>query len=121
MLTELERMAIARVYAGADDRSALVRRLLPEAVVIEREFTGVGVYVTIRFPRPLRRLKPEEVFRNDWNFEHEELEHGGSFICWWTPEDGTELLLEGVAFGDSWPEGLDLPGLRDPEPDPLQD
>jgi hypothetical protein len=100
-LNFIERFALSKIFPGNDLLSACVRDQLDSAWVTEREYTGVGFFSTIRFPCLLPEAK-YKLIQWDWNFTHNKLRYGGSFMCW--REDGDGLAIEAVAHGGvDWP------------------
>ena len=107
-LTELDRLVLSRIYAETTPLGAAVRAGFETAEVLERDFTGAGVYVTIRFAGPL----PDggHTFLNDWNFEHPSLRHGGSFVC--RRQSDNTVLLEGFTYDDPWSAEMAVDDFR---------
>lgn len=102
-LTQEERFALTMIFNSNDKFDSSVRSQLNDAQVVERISTGVGFFSTIHFPRPLD--DNEGRLQWDWNFSHQKLMYGGSFMSAYEPPNVIEL--EGVAFEDSWPAEFD--------------
>src|SRR4051794_20746796 len=97
-----ERFALLMLFAGTDPLATAVRANLVHAQVTERRSTGLGFFTTVKFMAPLPEADRSQW---DWNFKHEALTHGGSFISW--REDPNTLGLEAVSHHGDWPTQFD--------------
>lgn len=108
-LTELDRLVLSRIYAATTPLGAALRAGFETAEVLERDYTGAGVYVTIRFAGPLP--DGDHAFLDDCNFEHPSLRYGGGFVCRRRSLD--TLLLEGFTYGDdTWAPAMAIDKFR---------
>lgn len=101
-LTAVERFALQMLLRGPDVSSSAVRAQLDRSEVVARKATGVGFFTTIRLTTPLPDIAQRQW---DWNFEHRQLSHGGSFMCWL--EDSNVIELEAVTHNGDWPDRFD--------------
>ncbi|UXZ94146.1 hypothetical protein K3169_17395 [Pseudomonas phytophila] len=98
-LTNEEEFALQMLFSGQDKVSLAIRLQLKSCAVKARKHTGVGFFTSIALAVTL----PVTVQRHwDCNFEHRELSHGGSFMCW--IENSSFLELEAVAYNGEWPK-----------------
>ncbi len=106
-LDPLEAVAVEKIFATDSDFARRMRELAKDARVIERKFTGVGIYSTIRFKS---ELPPRtELIDWCWSFSHPAIPDGGQVIVWW--DDATTITLEGFTYTSPWPEDLDVAGF----------
>ena len=78
---------------------------LDKIKVTNREETGVGFYTLIELSCPLGE-SPKEIM-HEYNFNHPNFEHGGSFMCSILNE--TTVEIEAVSFGGTeWPYSLNF-------------
>jgi hypothetical protein len=97
-LTDQERFAVSMLFSGESEFDRAVRDNLAGTTVIKREYTGVGFFSDLSLPFPV----PERDRRaRDWNFNHTQLQYGGSIMC--TFSDTGTLEIEGVVFDGEWP------------------
>lgn len=97
--------AIQLIFRESDPVSAEVRDRVAGAAVLQREYTGVGFFSTIRLPRPVQTMP--EVRIREFNFSHPAFPYGGSFMCMFESADSLEI--EAVAFGGAeWPKEMDM-------------
>lgn len=102
-LAEEERFALYKLFGGESEFDLAVISQIENAEVIERRETGVGYFSTIRFSMPLPESKGR--LQWDWNFNHRNLKHGGSFIAFYDPPNVIEL--EAVVHDGGWPMKFD--------------
>jgi hypothetical protein len=102
-----EKFALSMLFNGADPFSAAVLKQLDTAEVTERRSTGVGFFTMIHFADP---LPDAERAQWDWNFAHNGLSHGGSFMSW--RESAETIGLEGVSHHGEWPGTFDPSDFR---------
>lgn len=76
---------------------------LDRAEVLERTETGVGYFTQIRLENHLPDCFNRKIW--DWNFNHKDLQYGGSFIAYYSPPNLIEL--EAVAHDGLWPTRFD--------------
>ena len=107
-INDVERFALLMIFHGDDSVSVAVRNQLEELVVLSRSGTGVGFLSTMKLAAP---LPDSNIHQRDWNFEHRQLSHGGSFMCW-TNNPGS-LDLEGVVHYGEWPHNFDASDFRE--------
>ncbi|HWT35708.1 MAG TPA: hypothetical protein VN289_05465 [Paraburkholderia sp.] len=101
-LTDEERFALTVLFPGSTGIDLCVRNALDEARVIDRRFTGVGFFSSIALPL---QIDEREEGSRDWNFQHTELDLGGSFMC--AISHGGSIDLEAVALTGEWPRTFD--------------
>jgi hypothetical protein len=97
-MTNEEIFALAMLLKGDDLPSCALREQVNEMRVLERKNTGVGFFTTIRLKKPLGADMQRQW---DWNFSHQHLSHGGSFMCWLS--GANTLELEAVSHNGNWP------------------
>lgn len=105
MLRQQETLALELIFRGEDKLSKAVRARINEAESIDWEATGVGFYSTIKLKSPLAEVPDIRMW--EYNFNHPDFPHGGSFMC--TVVSESELELEAVTLG-----GADWPNPTDP-------
>jgi hypothetical protein len=99
-LTDEERFAVSMLFSGDSEFDHMVRDNLAGAIVIviEREYTGVGFFSDLSLPFTVPQ---RDRHARDWNFNHTQLQYGGSIMC--TFSNTGILEIEGVAFDREWP------------------
>lgn len=67
--------------------------------MLTRKNTGVGFFTSVALEAP---LDVNFLRQRDLGFEHRDLSHGGSFMCWFG--SAGVLELEAVAYNGEWPQ-----------------
>ena len=107
MLNEMERRALEMLLAGDDENLALLRAQLNAAVVVQREFTGVGFFTHLSVPAELPRLRSRaRLVLSDLYAEVSGLKHEANFLLF--VDDGVIDCLECCIVDDRWPDDATL-------------
>jgi hypothetical protein len=102
LMSALEKDAMDMLLAGNHPLLELLRKQYAACNVVDRDETGVGVFVTFSVPDNVARLPNNRSFElSDVNGEVEGLDPVG-FILF--VRDGAIDYLEGFSYGDRWPE-----------------
>ncbi len=99
-----EKAVMDKILFGEDSNLAILREQYKNAIVTEREFTGVGFYSTFQTSPKSPGLEIDHLIRlSDVISQIDELPYGVGFaLC---INDGFIDFLEGFTYGDvKWPE-----------------
>ena len=99
LLEPVERFALQKIYEAVGKFGVPVLEQLDRAQVVKRDLTGVGFFTSVLLPSRLPSTTPTYA---EWNFCHQQLAYGGSFMCWL--DDQQLLELEAVALDEAWPD-----------------
>lgn len=110
-LTNEEKFALEKMFGSESEFDRQVRAGIFAAEVVERKNTKVGFFSTVKFLQRLPDSKGQ--LQWDWNFQHEKLAHGGSFMAYLEPPDVIEI--EAVVHDGVWPVEFEA-GLFREEP-----
>jgi hypothetical protein len=104
-LREFERRLLEAAIEG-DPESEVLTAQVSAAEVVERDYTGVGLYVHVTVPAHLPELQQERRDRQlagatRLYLTHPLLEHGAGTIVW--VEDGRVDCIECFAYDGTWP------------------
>ena len=81
-----------------------IKKRIKDLTCVAREETGVGFYSSIKLIPPLETVPEVKLY--EFNFNHPDFPHGGSYMCWILNEH--EMELEAVTFGGTdWPNPID--------------
>ena len=98
LLLEEEKYALSKLFSEHNAFDSAIISYLADASVLERKYTGIGYFVTIKFPHDLPN--DDGVLARDWNFKHRLLKYGGSFTAFYNKPNVIEL--EAVAHDGNW-------------------
>lgn len=102
-MTPLETTAMELLLAGGDPVLETLRRQLAAARVERRDRTAVGFFTHFALPENAPRLeRVAEFVLDDVAAEIEGLERTARFLLF--VKEGALGFLEGVAFGEGWPD-----------------
>lgn len=102
-MNEMERRVLGMLLAGEDHLLRLLRDQMHAAVVVRRDFTGVGFSRYLAVPTDLPRAKScTRLVLGDLYAEVEGLEHAAGFLLF--VADGAVDSLECFTVEDRWPE-----------------
>jgi hypothetical protein len=104
--TDLEGVVIDWLLAEDDPVLEKLRSQFASANVQEREFTGVGVFVTLSVPASAPKVDPPNLTIGDLALEIEDVRNGAGVVLF--VNDGLLDLLEIYTYDDPWPEDVKL-------------
>ena len=103
MLNQQETLALEMIFRGKDKLSCNILERIRNAKSIEGEETGVGFFSVIELNSPLDEVP--EIRMYEYNFNHPNFPHGGSYMC--VIVSKSELELEAVTLGGThWPNPI---------------
>ncbi len=107
---------IIKALAEIDDEKSCLLQQLSSSEVIDRDYSGVGVFTQFNVSSKAIKLGPERVKLEDFPtcyLHHPHLESGAGVILWIT--DGVIDTLECFTYGGDWPvnDSLFVPSLHD--------
>jgi hypothetical protein len=107
MLTPLESEVLKVLLEEDAEPFVSIRRQLSHAIVVKREFTGVGFFTDFEVPldAPVRRDLPDATL-GDVCAELPTLQHGAGFALF--VRNGVVLMLEGFTYDEPWPTSTDV-------------
>ena len=103
-LTALERAVLDKLFAGDHPSFPAFRAQVERVRVIERTFSGVGVFSDLMVPEDVPAasgLAKDPLWWGDVYVEFDGLAHGGGFVI--RIADGRLEMLEGFTFDEPWP------------------
>ena len=108
ILNDLERAVLNKLLSGNHEKldNLQLNKLqfqAEKATIIRREYTGVGFYSFLNIPNECPTLSGDFTISRVCG-EIEGVEHGATFVLW--IKNGRLDLLEGVTFGEPWPEKI---------------
>ncbi len=107
-LSEFEKVVLAALIEG-DSEKEIILAQLREATVLERDYTGVGLFTKIRVSENSPLLSKSNRYIEEapkTHLEHPELEAGAGVILWF--EDGKVSTLECYTYDGDWPKDESL-------------
>jgi hypothetical protein len=104
--TPLENATISWLLAGDDPVLENLRSQFASSYVQEREFTGVGAFVTLSVPASAPKVDPPRLRIGDVALEVEGVKNGAGVVLF--VNDGLLDLLEIYTYDDIWPEDAKL-------------
>lgn len=100
--SDFERSVLNKALSGDDPILATLREQAHSVQVTEREFTGVGFFLTLAVGDDVPLTDPRNFEIGDVWAEIDGVEHGATFVLF--IRDGRLDLLEGVTIDGPWPE-----------------
>ena len=103
-LTDLERSVLLAMAEDDSEREALLRQI-ETARVVDRDYTGVGLYTKLAVGAEVPRLKTPNRSIEDYpklSLIHPELEVGAGVILWLA--DAKIDTIEFYTFAGDWPK-----------------
>jgi hypothetical protein len=107
--TPLENTVISWLLAGDDPVLEKLRSQFAFAHVQEREYTGVGVFVTLSIPASAPKVDPPRLTIGDIALEVEGVQNGAGVVLF--VNDGLLDLVEIYTYNDRWPEDAKLKSI----------
>ena len=101
-INRLERQLLDALLEGDDELLESLREQLKQAVIVNRELTGVGFFLNFSVPKPAPKVKPDRIIIGDVIFDLAGLEHGGGAILF--TKNGYISQLEGYLNAEEWPD-----------------
>lgn len=83
----------------------IIQSQLQEAIVKDREYTGVGLYATIQVTENCTRISKSNKYIEETplvHLEHPDLSAGAGAMLWF--DNGNVLTLECYTYDDAWSE-----------------
>jgi hypothetical protein len=102
-LTDLERSVLLAMAEDDSEREALLRQI-DTASVVDRDYTGVGLYTKLAVGADVPRLRTPNRSIEDYpklSLIHPELEVGAGVILWL--DDAKIDTIEFYTFAGDWP------------------
>jgi hypothetical protein len=103
-LSNFEKIVLKALIKG-DPEEDTIRQQLTGATVIDREYTGVGLYTNIEVPENKPLLSKSNRYIDETpktHLEHPELEAGAGVLLWF--KDGKVSTLECYTYDGEWPK-----------------
>jgi hypothetical protein len=103
-LSDLERSVLLAMAQHDGERETLLRQI-ETARVIDRDYTGVGLYTKLEVGGDVPKLKTKNRLIEDYpklSLEHPDLEVGAGVILWL--DDARIHTIEFYTYTGNWPE-----------------
>ncbi len=110
-LTDQELFALTKLFSGDSEIENHVLKNLHQAIATERIDSKVGFFTTIEIVEIPKCLTGP--IACDWNFTHEKMPYGGSFIGFIV--DRKKIDLEAVTHDGLWPSTFEADLFKDQE------
>ena len=107
-LSEFEKMVLTALI-NDDPEKETIRAQLTKADVVERDYTGVGLYTKIQVSENAPLLCKSNRYIEEapkTHLEHPQLEAGAGVILWF--EEGKVSTLECYTYDGEWPQDESL-------------
>lgn len=107
-LSEFEKIVLEALIDG-DPEKEIILAQLREAIVLERDYTGVGLFTKMQISESTPLLSKSNRYIEEApkiHLDHPELEAGAGVILWF--EEGKVSTLECYTYDGDWPENESL-------------
>lgn len=107
-LSEFEKMVLSSLIKGDPEVKIILAQLI-DAVVVERDYTGVGLYTKIKVSENSPLLSKSNRYIEEapkTHLKHPNLEVGAGVILWF--DEGKVSTLECYAYDGDWPKDESL-------------
>ena len=107
-LSEFEKIVL-KALVERDSEKEIILSQLREATVLERDYTGVGLFTKIQISENSPLLSNSNRYLEEApkaHLEHPQLEAGAGVILWF--EEGKISTLECYTYDGSWPKNESL-------------
>ena len=107
-LSEFEKMILAALIEG-DPEAEIILAQLTDAVVVERDYTGVGLYTKIQVSENSPILSKSNRYIEETpktHLKHPNLEAGAGVMLWF--DEGKVSTLECYTYDGDWPKDESL-------------
>ncbi len=103
-LSDFEKMVLEALIEG-DPEENIIQQQLVDGSVIDRDYTGVGLYTNIKVSENLPVLSKSNLYMEETpktHLRHPELEAGAGVLLWF--ENGKISTLECYTYEGEWPK-----------------